>query len=100
MVQVKNVQVRYAQVTVNPNRGFVLVVHVEPSFRSELVSIPAPHVLVPVTMVPVSIPAVPTSMRVKRLNVQIISNWGDCYGCPRGDKQLFIDLSRNANNWL
>ena len=45
-VRAVDVPIRYEQVAVNPERRIRLLVHVEPSFRSEFISVWSPQVLI------------------------------------------------------
>jgi len=42
----------------------------------------------------------PTEKHSERTNVQVVSSCGDEYKCPRGNGQLFVDLSRSAHDGL
>ena len=44
--------------------------------------------------------AILTWIRFKRMNVQVVSNYRDDCGRPRGNGDLVVDLSRNPNDGL
>lgn len=88
------VEIRYEQVTVDPKGRIRLLVDLEPSFRSEFISVLSPYVLVPANG------KTKRGIRIERTNVHVVPDRRDERHRACRNEQLVVDLSRNADNGL